>query len=690
MSALKAHSPPKTLSKTLSNYQLRSNVPLKLIQNKLPIKRLLSPKKPKPIHLKNLKSPRMPTLASPNQVRAIRIDSNLRPQAISHGHTSFDMSRPVKTEESQPVNRFVLPSNPIPTERLHTRSNMNSRSPPPHPKRQYVKTTNTTPSITANTSPQHRRNITNYPDGIPSYQKPTISFLRLSSEDKFIASDSLKNFNLSQPEVSSSLFLGSSSIVMHSSEEAFLVVGKKSIMSPLKRTSTRSIASRKSTRSLTKSIFGRESITNNPSTLKNDSCSIINDENACRISPSKPILIGSCQNVDEDADKIHKITQEAPEDHCKTQNQEVLKSIIIPLESHDTSALSLTYRNRQESERETPRLHHSNKYKGALLDLTGHQFSLPHEEIFTQRFQKSTRALTEIGSLSNREKYTEEDSEQPSDLHKNTYTSKFGSTKSLFRDTSKDIFSSESGAFFTLNKNSELLAKIGSIHEGRLPGLRKYGRQTSNIADYHSSRGQESLMTIDSKPVAIVVAKKKTIIQPEYMKKVGSMCFTELWPERTNKQVLQKMKEDAPDGQIVHIKSKQRRFETLYKPDKWQYEDQVGKRLVAAQCAWGDSIATVNTTGALLLRSPQNTPKKASNGLTPKNQETSQDIKSLMSFRSTDDSRRVYIKPSRSRQNQNPSFGERMQELIKYRKMQSLQPDIPLNSSRDFLVEGDL
>jgi len=66
------------------------------------------------------------------------------------------------------------------------------------------------------------------------------------------------------------------------------------------------------------------------------------------------------------------------------------------------------------------------------------------------------------------------------------------------------------------------------------------------------------------------------IVQPEYMKNTGSMCFTELWSQKNNKRFFYLMKEKTKQ---VKVYKKAREIESVYRPEKWKEEERIKAKI---------------------------------------------------------------------------------------------------------------
>jgi len=126
------------------------------------------------------------------------------------------------------------------------------------------------------------------------------------------------------------------------------------------------------------------------------------------------------------------------------------------------------------------------------------------------------------------------------------------------------------------------------------------------VLERTSSLSKNSNLAIDSygKNKAIIAGsgQGKNIVQPEYMKKVGSMCFTELWSKNKSNDFVKSMKNKA---QYIKIHDKKRENECLYKPEKWKREEKLQAKIQKEKLGLddrGDYLKAVNNIMAQIKK----------------------------------------------------------------------------------------
>lgn len=102
------------------------------------------------------------------------------------------------------------------------------------------------------------------------------------------------------------------------------------------------------------------------------------------------------------------------------------------------------------------------------------------------------------------------------------------------------------------------------------------------------------------------------IVQPEYMKSTGSMCFTELWSHKSSKRFTRVMKGEAEFVKVNDDKGK-RQFESVYRPSKWKNEEMIkdkikrkDQNLALSLNPHRDSVAVVEKESLTAMNTPKN------------------------------------------------------------------------------------
>jgi len=88
----------------------------------------------------------------------------------------------------------------------------------------------------------------------------------------------------------------------------------------------------------------------------------------------------------------------------------------------------------------------------------------------------------------------------------------------------------------------------------------------------------EEEIKIKGKPiVAIFSSSPQTkIVQPEFMKRTGSMCFTEFWSQKDSKKFMRLVQKNVKSVKIFNNK---RQHESVYRPDKWKEEEKIKAKI---------------------------------------------------------------------------------------------------------------
>ena len=143
------------------------------------------------------------------------------------------------------------------------------------------------------------------------------------------------------------------------------------------------------------------------------------------------------------------------------------------------------------------------------------------------------------------------------------------STEGLDLGSQNDLFSSRNGRFFQFNRSNKFFKQVSASID-RLEnskGAFSFERQNET-----ASVIEEEKIGRNEKPMIALLGSKDRIVQPEYMKAVGSMCVTELWSKKATKQYLKTMQTKSKP---IKIMNQTREFESLYRPDRWKEEEKV-------------------------------------------------------------------------------------------------------------------
>jgi len=134
----------------------------------------------------------------------------------------------------------------------------------------------------------------------------------------------------------------------------------------------------------------------------------------------------------------------------------------------------------------------------------------------------------------------------------------------------EDLFVGGNSDYFQLNTANLRYSDYVNYYQDDVAALQqKSGRKEKDW-------GERKLPLDEYKPMVVWFATGGRIIQPKYMRKMGSMCYTEFWPKNMSMKI-QKMV--VKEGDCVKLSNTERNYETVYRPVKWNHEDGVKKRV---------------------------------------------------------------------------------------------------------------
>ena len=140
----------------------------------------------------------------------------------------------------------------------------------------------------------------------------------------------------------------------------------------------------------------------------------------------------------------------------------------------------------------------------------------------------------------------------------------------------EDIFVDQPGVYFEMNPQNKKIGELKQFYEGAELALNpnsgdtlraKIERLKHNkfIKDYKYNEVPEN-----------ITIGKKGILQPVFMQRTGSMCFTELWNNNERRKVARTVMNEIT---CLRIANPEREGELLYRPAKWKREAELKKQI---------------------------------------------------------------------------------------------------------------
>ena len=156
----------------------------------------------------------------------------------------------------------------------------------------------------------------------------------------------------------------------------------------------------------------------------------------------------------------------------------------------------------------------------------------------------------------------------------------------------RDFWNSGPNKDLTAEEKKQLMFKIDDVDffkinvGNSLQELLKADNETPK----RNTKAVMSLTTLDiikhkEKAVVANLGSENQIVQPNYMKNSGTMCFTELW---SNKQRSGYMKTMKKEMKIVNVKDAENmQYESVYRPEKIKTQKLVNKKLMQLKNTFG-------------------------------------------------------------------------------------------------------
>jgi len=141
--------------------------------------------------------------------------------------------------------------------------------------------------------------------------------------------------------------------------------------------------------------------------------------------------------------------------------------------------------------------------------------------------------------------------------------------------TENELFMRKTKTFFKLNPNNKKLQEYRELYEGKELDYAEVYERPMNIHP-EVQKGIEEIERARSNPKAISLLfnSGKKLVQPSYMKEMGSMCYTELWGEKESTKAVKQLEKK---GASVRLFPK-RDADFLFKPEKWEEEAELGRK----------------------------------------------------------------------------------------------------------------
>ena len=141
--------------------------------------------------------------------------------------------------------------------------------------------------------------------------------------------------------------------------------------------------------------------------------------------------------------------------------------------------------------------------------------------------------------------------------------------------TENDIFAKDTSTFFKINPQNTRLKEFKRLYEGVESQLEDPTTSSPKIhPEIWKAMKDLDLSTLNEKAIAVIFSSGKTLLQPAYMKRIGTMCYTELWSSKESARTSVALR-----NKISSIKLLPKRdSEALYKPYRWREEESLKRK----------------------------------------------------------------------------------------------------------------
>jgi len=133
----------------------------------------------------------------------------------------------------------------------------------------------------------------------------------------------------------------------------------------------------------------------------------------------------------------------------------------------------------------------------------------------------------------------------------------------------EDLFVGGNSDYFQLNTEHNKYTDYMNLCQDDIASLQTKAKKEKKV-------WEDKLPEDEYKPMVVWFGTGGRIIQPKYMKSMGSMCYTEFWPKHLSMKI-QKMV--VKEGDCLKLTNTERNYETVYRPVKWNSDDGVKKRV---------------------------------------------------------------------------------------------------------------
>ena len=122
-------------------------------------------------------------------------------------------------------------------------------------------------------------------------------------------------------------------------------------------------------------------------------------------------------------------------------------------------------------------------------------------------------------------------------------------------------------------------ADADQLYNDAFNRIRARGRGLrSSTLDPNTQPFEETAVKKKEKPIIAVFSSspQTKIVQPAFMKRTGSMCFTEFWSQKDSKKFMKIVQNNVKSVKIYGTK---RQNECVYRPDKWKEEEKIKAKI---------------------------------------------------------------------------------------------------------------
>jgi len=139
----------------------------------------------------------------------------------------------------------------------------------------------------------------------------------------------------------------------------------------------------------------------------------------------------------------------------------------------------------------------------------------------------------------------------------------------------KELFMRQTKTFFKLNPKNKKLQEYRELYEGKQLDYEEVYEKPTNIHPEVLKGIQEiEKLRSNQNPISLLFNNGKKLVQPSYMKDIGTMCYTELWGTR---EAIKAVKQLEKKGPFVRL-FPERDEDFLFKPDKWEEKAELERK----------------------------------------------------------------------------------------------------------------